>query len=218
MIRNLIWDVDGTLFDTYPGIARAFLAAITALGKSMPLGRIESLAKIELGYCGSVLAGELNLELDDIMLGFSQSSETIPVEEEKPFAGVLQVCEYILSSGGFNGIITHRGRESTTQLLEAHNLAGYFSDILTRNDGFARKPSPAAFNAMIKKNNFLLEETLTIGDREIDILAGKAAGIQTCLFGTERTKIIPDIAVTDYGQLLDFLQATNGEKGRLLRT
>jgi phosphoglycolate phosphatase-like HAD superfamily hydrolase len=28
MFRNIIWDVDGTLFDTYPAIARAFKAAL----------------------------------------------------------------------------------------------------------------------------------------------------------------------------------------------
>jgi phosphoglycolate phosphatase-like HAD superfamily hydrolase len=32
MFRNIIWDVDGTLFDTYPAIARAFQTALNDLG------------------------------------------------------------------------------------------------------------------------------------------------------------------------------------------
>ncbi|MGE5598647.1 MAG: HAD hydrolase-like protein, partial [Bacteroidota bacterium] len=32
MLRNIIWDVDGTLFDTYPPIAKAFQEALDELG------------------------------------------------------------------------------------------------------------------------------------------------------------------------------------------
>ena len=45
MIRNIIWDADGTLFDTYPAIASAFKAALADLGKEAAVDWIESLAK-----------------------------------------------------------------------------------------------------------------------------------------------------------------------------
>jgi phosphoglycolate phosphatase-like HAD superfamily hydrolase len=37
MFRNIIWDVDGTLFDTYPAIAKAFQVALNDLGKDASL-------------------------------------------------------------------------------------------------------------------------------------------------------------------------------------
>ena len=48
MFRNIIWDVDGTLFDTYPAIAKAFRAALNDAGKDAALDWIEELAKISL--------------------------------------------------------------------------------------------------------------------------------------------------------------------------
>ena len=40
MFRNIIWDVDGTLFDTYPAIAQAIKAALHELGKDASLNNI----------------------------------------------------------------------------------------------------------------------------------------------------------------------------------
>jgi phosphoglycolate phosphatase-like HAD superfamily hydrolase len=57
MIRNIIWDVDGTLFDTYPAIAQAFKAALNDLGADASLDWIEGLARKSLGRCASTLAG-----------------------------------------------------------------------------------------------------------------------------------------------------------------
>jgi beta-phosphoglucomutase-like phosphatase (HAD superfamily) len=48
MIQHLIWDVDGTLFDTYPAIARALQAALTDMGVAAPLDWILSLAQVTM--------------------------------------------------------------------------------------------------------------------------------------------------------------------------
>jgi phosphoglycolate phosphatase-like HAD superfamily hydrolase len=56
MIRNIIWDADGTLFDTYPAIASSFQAAMADLGADVPLDRITSLAKKSVGMCETSLA------------------------------------------------------------------------------------------------------------------------------------------------------------------
>jgi phosphoglycolate phosphatase-like HAD superfamily hydrolase len=55
MIQNIIWDVDGTLFDTYPPIARAFKSAIKHLGGvgDASIDWIEELSKISLSHCVS---------------------------------------------------------------------------------------------------------------------------------------------------------------------
>ena len=44
MYRNLIWDLDGTLFDTYPAIAGAFRTALLGLGCKADVAWVEGLA------------------------------------------------------------------------------------------------------------------------------------------------------------------------------
>ena len=208
MIRNLIWDVDGTLFDTYPAISRAFAAALAELGKSADLNWIDSLAKVSLSHCGSALAAKFDLDPNEVMLYFDRHYETASIKEQVPFPGVIQICEYVHGKGGVNVIITHRGRESTAQLLMVHNLAPYFADCMTANDGYPKKPDPAAFEAMIAKHGFKREETLAIGDRDIDSLAGQAAGVRTCQIGSPRSsEIVPDIVIIEFAQLYEILLA-----------
>ena len=201
MIRYLIWDVDGTIFDTYPAMARAFGAALNDLGAEAPLERIESLARQRLSHCAAMLAREADVSLEELREGFAQHYKSTPPQAQAPFPDVVEVCEYARSIGGTNVIITHRGRESALQLLATHEMGAYFVDILTRGDGYPRKPDPAIYEAMIERHGFEREETLAIGDRDIDVLAGQAAGVHTCLFGTASDQVAADFTIADYAEL-----------------
>ena len=65
----------------------------------------------------------------------------------------------------------------------------YFDDFVTAEHNFPHKPAPDAILYLIKKHNMNLNETIMIGDREIDVLSGKNAGIQACLFTQGNTDI-----------------------------
>jgi phosphoglycolate phosphatase-like HAD superfamily hydrolase len=207
MIRNLIWDLDGTLLDTYPTMTQAFVAALADLGQTVDPARVDSLARQSLGYCAEVLAGETGINPEEIANRFAEHYSEVPLAQQPPFPGVVEVCRCIFTRGGMNAIITHRGRESAWRLLQEHRLDTYFADILGHEDGYPRKPDPAVFTAMVQKHHLKPEETLAIGDREIDILAGKAAGLQTCLFGNAESSTDPDLTITDFMQLYEILQA-----------
>lgn len=214
MIRNIIWDVDGTLFDTYPPIARAFQNAVRHLGEDASVGWIEELSKISLGHCVSTLSTEYKLEKDDIEREFKRCYTAVSAEESPPFRGVVEICEYICSINGKNVIVTHRGREGTIELLSAHNLIDKFADCIVRDDGYPRKPDPAVFIAALEKNNLNREETINIGDREIDIVAGQSAGIFSCLYGNRANGVQPDLVVDNFGDLYQFILDRNAELER----
>ncbi len=206
MIRNLIWDMDGTLFDTYPAINQAFALACADLGKPPPVSHIAPLTKKSRGHCTAVLATELSVDPDEVARHFTQDYGAVGPEQQPPFPGVQEVCAYIQHLGGKNIIVTHRQRESTERFLAVHRLANYFADVVGAEDGYASKPDAAAFTAMLRKHSLVPDETLGVGDRDIDILAAQAAGIRACLFGVEDVGVVPDLAVADFGELLRFLK------------
>ncbi len=205
MLRNIIWDVDGTLFDTYPPIARAIRAALNDLGHDAPLEWIEELAKESLGHCGAVLAARYHLAPQALDRAADEHLSRITAEESPPFPGVIELCRYICSIGGKNAIVTHRGRQSTTRLLTAHEMAGYFCGCIARDDGHPRKPHPAAFQAALAAYGLKPEETLTVGDRGIDILAGQAVGVFTCFYGLEPDGVEADLVIGSFDELRRFL-------------
>lgn len=59
-------------------------------------------------------------------------------------------------------------------------MESYFTECITSEYGFKRRPDPEAIIYLIEKHNLNPLETVMIGDRDIDILSGKSAGILTC--------------------------------------
>lgn len=215
MIQHLIWDVDGTLFDTYPAIARAFQAALNDRGVAAPLDWILSLTQITLDHCLATLATTYALSQDDLEEQFAQHYRTVTPEDQPPFPGVREVCAAIQAQGGLNLIVTHRGRASLDRMLAAHRLTDYFTDILSHDDGYPRKPDPAAFVALIERHQLPREAILAIGDRDLDILAAQAAGIRAALLGTTCAGATPDFTFTDYAYLLEWIGKDDQSQARL---
>ena len=206
MIRNIIWDVDGTLFDTYPSIIATFLAVLNANGCSTPSEHIASLAQISLQHCADTLAAEFDLDPDQTVEQFSARYRQVSPADQPPFPGVHQVCQAISTLGGLNLVVTHRSLSSLKVLLEHHLLDRYITACLSAQDGFPTKPDPAMFNELVSRFTLQRGETLAVGDRDIDIQAGRAAGLRTCGFGGEIKHSIPDFRISDYLELVSLIE------------
>lgn len=205
MYKNIIWDIDGTLFDTYPSIASAFQAALEDCGVSADIGYITGLAVKSLGYCVETLAEKYHLPEDRINELFGLHYDLIGYINQPPFPYATDVCRLVASLGGRNVIVTHRGAQGTKGLLMAHGMIDLFEGWITRDDGYPRKPDPAAFVASLGRFDLQKKETMAIGDRAIDIIAAQAAGIFACCYGTAGDNAQPDLCLQDYRVLHKFL-------------
>ncbi|MGD8405265.1 MAG: HAD-IA family hydrolase [Anaerolineales bacterium] len=207
MIRNILWDVDGTLFDTYPAITYALSKALNEMGLSVALNVIDSLARESLSHCVETLAQRFKLDPDLLRARFAESYRMVDPANQPPYPGVYEVCEWIRAHGGVNVIVTHRDVQSKQRLLDIHELSPLFSDIFSVDQGYSRKPGPSMLLAALESHRLDADETLMVGDRDLDIQAGQAAGVRTCLFGNAQRNIPADIRISDYNQLLDILAA-----------
>jgi HAD superfamily hydrolase (TIGR01509 family) len=205
MIRNILWDLDGTLFDTYPAITYAISKSLNEIGQSVALNVIDGLARHSIAHCLETLSQRF--KLDPNMLGdrFAESYRRIDPANQPPYPGVRDVCALIHARGGLNVIVTHRGVYSTQRLLDTHHMTAYFDDIFSVEQGYPRKPDPAMLLAAMEKYTLNPGDTLVVGDRELDILAGQAAGVHTCLFGNSSLTVSADLRVTNHQQLLAML-------------
>lgn len=206
MIRNLIWDVDGTLYDTYPAIARAFLDALESFGRSDTASHVILMARAGLSDCARVLAAEHDLIEDELAEQFAQRYAAMPKVEQVPFPGVKSVCRAGLEAREVNAIATHRARASIDELPSAHAMGGFFSAIAAGDEGYAKKPDPAALLAILERCNLDRRETAAVGDRDVGIPAGTAAGLTTRLFHSEASDSPAAFVFTRYADLLLFLR------------
>jgi HAD superfamily hydrolase (TIGR01509 family) len=205
-ILNILWDVDGTLFDTYPAIIYAISKSLNEMGLSIAFNVIDGLARQSLDHCVETLSQRFKRNPGLLRRQFAESYRTIPPANQPPFPGVGELCAYIHTHGGLNVAVTHLSVQSTQALLEAHRLAPFFNDILSVEQGYPRKPSPAMVLAVLEKHAMNPTETLLIGDRDLDIQAGRAAGVRTCVFGQAELTTPADFQIGHYSQLLSLLQ------------
>jgi len=204
-IRNILWDVDGTLFDTYPAISAAILAALAEQGVTLDRAIVTRMAMTSLGSTLPDLAKRFKLDHERLYVRYEFFLAGTPLGCQRPFPGVRQLLKWIIQRGGVNLIATHRGTDSLIPLLKYFRLHAFFTDILTVSDGYPRKPNPAMFNMLITRHELNREETLAIGDRDLDLRAGKAAGVATALYGYAPHEILPDITISDYREFTKLL-------------
>lgn len=205
MISNLIWDVGGTMFDTYPATTAAFLAALAELGISAPLEWVRALARVSQRHCARTLAQTYALDEERLWAAYWAARERAAPEQQPPFPGVIAVCRAVIQRGGVNLIATHRERERVEQLLRFHHLQDLVAGINSTSDGFPRKPDPAMLDDLAARFQLDRAQCLVLGDREIDIQAGQLAGMRTALFGDAQMDLRPDFTIQDHTQLLALL-------------
>jgi phosphoglycolate phosphatase-like HAD superfamily hydrolase len=206
MIRDLIWDLDGTLFDTYPAISAAFQAALRRLGADAPTEEIMPLARVSFGHCAEQLSARTGLPAGEILETFFELYADIPPDTSPPFPSAREVCTWAVVTGGHNVIVTHRGHSSTEALLDAHGLRSLFAGWITQDDGFPRKPDPQGMLAAIQRFGLDPDQALAIGDRDLDLQAAQAAGVAyLCAYGPGPFSLEADFVVRDFDDLLVLL-------------
>lgn len=184
MLRNAIWDFDGTLCDTYPAMSRSMQRALADMGIERSRRDIEKLMRISMAHSIQMLALVHHIDADALAKAYERQHATLEREAAPPFPGVKEALERFIQRGGNNYVMTHRGA-SAREYLAHFGLETLFAEIVTSEAGFPRKPAPNANLYLLDKWGLRPEETVMIGDRELDIQSGHAAGTAGWLFAPE---------------------------------
>jgi HAD superfamily hydrolase (TIGR01509 family) len=205
VIQNILWDVDGTLFDTYPAITYAISKSLNEMGVTVALNVIDGLVRQSIERCIVTLSQRFKLDPDLLGARFAESYRRMDPAYQPPYPGVEAVCRTVHERSGVNSIVTHRSLDSTSKLLDTHMLSAYFDSIFSIEQGYPRKPDPGMVLAALEKHELDPSQTLLIGDRDLDIQAGQMAGVRTCSFGTPNLTVPAEMHVSNYSQLLELL-------------
>ena len=209
MIKHIIWDFDGTLFDSYPGMVNAFLRA---LKKYEIEAEYDEVLKLFLNsektavqyYQNQFLLGE---ELTEV---YQDEKSHIDLSNMLPFPYAKEVCQRIKEAGRYNYILTHRGG-TTYDILRKNGMVELFTEIVTKDNQFARKPDPEAIYYLLDKYQIHPKEAMIVGDREIEILLGQKAKVKTCFYesGNREPELQADYRVKSLEEVLDIMNIKN---------
>lgn len=173
-----IWDLDGTLLDSY----EAILAGIeeTFAQFALPYDKL-AICSFILQHSVQDLLEQVAEErnLDAVVLNRVRGQSLA----EKNAQVVLmpdarEVLAWAAEQGIQQFVYTHKGDNAFT-ILRDLGLAEYFTEILTGQSGFARKPSPEAGLYLLDKYQLDPRQTYYIGDRTLDVEFAQNSGIQS---------------------------------------
>lgn len=197
---NVIWDFDGTLFDTYPAMCRDLRLTMERLGFFFTgeelLERFTVSRGAVLAYCAE-RTGMTAQEVDKVYRAWVAEHGQ---PQAYPFPGVPEFLARFQAAGGRNFVFTHRSG-SVHDYLAGAGLTAYFTEVTSAGTTFARKPDPAGNLYLMEKYGLDPRRTLAVGDRELDILAGKRAGADACLFSEGPGDTAADYVIADLSGL-----------------
>ena len=207
-IRAVLFDIDGTLLDTFDYIYGAFEHTFDAHG-------IARLSRKEI----SQLMGRT---LEDVYATMAPGCDAIALAEThrkyqeqnvtlaKLFPNTVMVLEALKQRGFKLATITTRSNRTSLLSLEQNGIAELFRCRGVVEDVVRHKPDP---EPLLKALNVLGVDTasaMMVGDTSADVMAGKNAGTKTVAalygFGGERLRDLqPDYAIDDLKELLTII-------------
>lgn len=208
MNTAVIWDLDGTLFDSYPVIVESIYLTFQEAGIHLSREEIKEYAirasSNALFYDAADERGIAAEALFERYRQFSRARYTQIV----PMDGAMETLELLHRQNIRQFIYTHRGK-TTIPVLDHLKMTSYFDEILTSESGFARKPSPEAVDYLIQTYDLDREHTYYVGDRGLDMACAKNAGIAGVLLRRPGDLDVADgtetYIVSDLKKILDIV-------------
>ena len=193
-----IWDLDGTLLDSYEAILSGIEETFGQFSIPYDKGGVrEFILKYSVQDLLGQVAEERNLDAEVLNQVRAQS-----LAEKNAHLALMPDAREVLAWADEAGIqqfvYTHKGDNALT-ILRDLGLEFYFTEILTSQSGFARKPSLEAATYLLDKYELDPRTTYYIGDRTLDVEFAQNSGIQSINFlessyeGNQRIQVLADI-------------------------
>lgn len=172
-IRAFIFDLDGTLVDSYALVFGAFQYAVEPYGIQFSPEDLEELrSKTQDTLFLKWLSPKDNEEALKRLTHFSVTS----VDRVKIVPGLKEVLSALHEKGYLLAVWTGRDRHSAQEILKHTGLAPYFRFVQGGCDVDKNKPHPEGLLRLIAKFKISPAEVVVVGDHAHDIQGALEAG------------------------------------------
>lgn len=178
LIYGVLFDVDGTLLDTYHALEACFHIAYTKVfGHD---GSFDAFART----IGKPLSDQLWLYTKDpvkhreFLQAYRAANSTLP-DEGKPFAGIVDVVCNLKESGIPVGVVTSKFIASAHRALAKAHIDDLFDCVVGADETAHGKPAPDPIELGARRLGLSAHQCIYVGDSPYDMQAGHAAGAKT---------------------------------------
>ena len=176
---GVLFDLDGTLIDTYDIILASFRHTTrTVLGREIP-------DEVLMQKVGQPLVTQMwdftdDQEVHDRLVDeYRAHNDVIHDERVALFPGVADALADLAAMGCPMGVVTSKRSGLARRALELTGVAGRFAFVLGPDECPAHKPDPAPVAQGCAELGLTPARCLYVGDSPFDIQAGNGAGCAT---------------------------------------
>lgn len=178
-MKNILFDFDGTLMNTWPGIENTLRASLTALDLSYEEESISAkLVGVPLMRVFEDLLADDPVGVELAVQKYRDLFPVVGMAGATPYHGVHGMLERLVLGGRQVFLVTARSETIAKQMMKDHDLTRFFSGV--RGELRGENPDGKAHMVaeVIKKFGLAREDCVMIGDRRYDIEAARANNIK----------------------------------------
>lgn len=156
--------------------------------------------------------GEENVcRIDESMEAYSRIFDENCTYLVEPYDGIVDMLQELKERTIQLSVLSNKPHPQTVKVVREIFGEGIFSYVQGQMDGIPKKPDPTGVWKLQEKMKVSKEDCLYVGDSEVDIRTGHAAGLETVgvLWGFRSKKALEDAGaenlITHPRKLLDFL-------------
>ena len=184
MYKVCIFDLDGTLTDTVESLTYSVNATLSELGLSQIT---EEQCKAFVGSgARKLIERSLKAAGDPELLHVEKAMEVYGrVFKENctyhvaPYEGIVEMLDTLKTLGVRLAVLSNKPHLQTKDVVATFFGADIFTCVQGQQEGIPRKPDPAAVFMIAKELIVATKECLYIGDSDVDMQTGNAAGVTT---------------------------------------
>jgi len=173
--ETLIFDLDGTISDPFVGISRSINHALEALQfDPVDPERVRPMIGPPLNEIFEHFLGDLPARtMQDLVDRYRERYATVGYAENEIYDDIAHIIARLAAAGYAMGVCTSKRADYAQRIIDMFGLSKHFSFIDGGGVGIEKRQQIGALVA----NGLAANSSIMIGDRAIDIIAGKSNGV-----------------------------------------
>lgn len=182
-IRAVVFDLDGTLIDGYDAIHDALRHALERLGRPVPdRARVREMVGHGLESLLEQAVGPA-LAPEGVRL-FRDFYPEVAVSGSRLLPGAEEALAALEEAGVALSVASNKPPRFSKMILEARGVAGRFAAIVGPDASHPPKPDPAMLGPLFTAMRTAPDETVCVGDMEVDVEFARAGGCRVVVVPT----------------------------------
>ena len=181
MYKLCVFDMDGTFVNSIGDIADAMNRSLTAMGYK-PYSEEDYCRMVGDGMrvlCERALPNDDKEELEKLISLYKEDYLNNCCVRTAPYDGMVDLIYDLKRSGIKSAILSNKPHDQVMEISEKIFEKDLFDEIIGNSERFPIKPAPDSLYYIMDKYNATNNETVYIGDSDVDMILGKKADVYT---------------------------------------